>query len=263
MRLLMPLLAALFVVLPGRLAVPSDAAAQEPPTTDGAADAGRRGNALYERGAYGEAAKAYRAGLAQVADTTGAVYVRLQNNLGAALYRQEKFDAARQAFQRAARLSPDPGDRIRGLYNAGNAAARSGAYAAALDRYRQVLRLQPTHEAARYNYEFLQRERSQRQQQRQQPDEPPDVTPSPYAKQLKQEADALAAERRYGTALRMMQDGLAKDSTVAAYQKFMTRLEDVATIQRMATPSRRPGRSLRTRPAPDTRSPSGSPPDLR
>jgi tetratricopeptide (TPR) repeat protein len=219
-----------------------------PPPDDGA-EAGRRGNALYEQGAYAEAEAAYRSGLQSVPDTTTALYARLQNNLGAALYRQEKFGAARRAFRRSAEAASELSERVQALYNAGNAAAGGGQLTTALDRYRQVLRLDPTHEPARFNYEFLKREMARRQEKTRSQEPPDDVEPSPYAKRLKRRAEAMAAERRYDAAHRLLERGLARDSTVAAYQRFMARLEDVATIHRTGAVPTTPNRSLRSAPS--------------
>lgn len=195
---------------------------------DTGAEHGRSGNALYEQGQYAAAERAYRDGLAALDDTTGAVYAALQNNLGAALHRQKQFSSARSAFERAARAAPALEARVRARFNAATAAAGLGTLEAALRDYRQVLLMDPTHAPARYNYEFLKRKVTSGQ--RSQP--PPDVEPSPYARRLKNKAEALVARRQYGAAVDSMQQGLRRDSTVAAYRDFITRLTDVAEITR-------------------------------
>ena len=195
---------------------------------DTGAEHGRSGNALYEQGQYAAAATAYRDGLAALNDTTGAVYAALQNNLGAALHRQKQFSAARTAFERAARSAPSLDERARARFNAATAAAGLGNLQAALRDYRQVLLMDPTHTPARYNYEFLKRKLTSGR--RSQPS--PDVEPSAYARRLKKKAEALVARRQYGAAVDSMQRGLRRDSTVAAYRDFLTRLTDVAEISR-------------------------------
>jgi len=194
---------------------------------DTGAEHGRTGNALYEQERYSAAEGAYRDGLAALEDTTGTVYATLQNNLGLALHRQEQFEEARTAFRRAARAASSPDAQNRSRFNAGTAAAAQGRLREALSDYKQVLLSDPTHEAARYNYEVLKRRRAQR---RSGGADPPDVEPSDYARRLKKKAEALMSERRYEEATALMQEGLQKDSTVAAYREFIGRLDDVSQI---------------------------------
>jgi tetratricopeptide (TPR) repeat protein len=193
---------------------------------DTAADHGRTGNGLYEQGQYAAAATAYRDGLALIDDTTGAVYAALQNNLGAALHRQEQFGEARTAFRRAARAAPTLDERVRARFNAATAAAGMGNLTTALRDYREVLLMDPTHSPARYNYEYLKRKLSSRRPSK----PPPDVEPSSYARRLKQKAEALVAREQYSVALDSMQEGLQRDSTVAAYRDFIGRLSDIKQI---------------------------------
>lgn len=196
---------------------------------DDGADDGQRGNTLFEAGDYAAAEAAYRRGLSSVADTTSATYAALTHNLGAALHRQDKYEAARRAFLRAARAAPTNTERARALYNAGTAAAGMGNTQVALHDFRQTLQLQPDHEDARFNYEYLKRRQNPQGSQQQ---SGPDIEPSAYAQTLKRRADALVAEKRYRAAHRVLTKGLRQDSTVAAYRDFMTRVQNVATINR-------------------------------
>jgi len=188
---------------------------------------GREGNALFEQEKYAAAADAYRAGLDALTDTTGAVYVGLQNNLGLALHRQDRLDAARTAFDRARRAAATDGQRKRALFNAANVAAEMGDQNAALQKYKQVLLLDPDHEAARFNYEYLKRQQDSRSS-----GEPPAIEPSPFAQRLKKQAETLVAHTQYTTAAALMKDGLRQDSTVRAYRDFMRRIEEIAQISR-------------------------------
>ena len=193
---------------------------------DTGAEHGRTGNALYEQGQYAAAEDAYRDGLAAHEDTTDAVYAALQNNLGATLHRQQRFAAARSAFQRAVRAAGSEEERIRSLFNAATAAAGAGQLRAALAEYRQVLLMDPTHDPARYNYEYLKRQLAQQESG----GTAPDVEPSPYARRVKKQAESLVRQRQYGAAAQVLQNALSEDSTVAAYGPFIRRLEDVAQI---------------------------------
>lgn len=193
---------------------------------DDGAEHGRAGNALYEQGQYAAAETKYRDGLGVHEDTTDAVYAALQNNLGATLHRQQQFSEARSAFQRAVRAAPTEEERIRALFNAGTAAAGMGRLKTALAKYRQVLLMDPSHDKARYNYEYLKRQLAQ-----QQSGDPPDVEPSPYARRVKKQAESLVLQKQYGAAAQVMKNALREDSTVAAYRGFIGRLDEVAQIE--------------------------------
>lgn len=194
---------------------------------DTGAEKGRDGNALFERGRYVAAADTYRAGLDALDDTTGSVYAGLQNNLGLALHRQDRLGAARAAFRKARRAVTTEDERVGVLFNAANVAAEMNDPATALNHYRQVLLLDPTHEAARFNYEYLKRQEGGRSG-----GSPPNIEPSPFARQLKDKADALVARTQYTTAAALLRDGMQRDSTVRAYRDFITRIEEIAQIAR-------------------------------
>ncbi len=193
---------------------------------DVGAERGREGNALFEQDRYAEAEATYRDGLAALDDTTGGVYAALQNNLGAALLRQEAVGEARTAFRRSRQAAGSDTAYVRARFNEGMAAAGQDDIAAALSHYRAVLLRDPTHAAARHNYEYLKRQQSRAGRD----DSPPEVDPSPYARRLKKKAEALVARQQYAEAARLMTDGLRQDSTVQAYRDFMTRLDDVAQL---------------------------------
>lgn len=195
------------------------------------ADEGRRGNQLYEGGNYAAAAEAYRTGINRHETGEGALYADLWNNLGAALHRDASYADAAQAFRTAADVAATSRQRARALYNAGNNAVAQDQLEAALDFYRRALLADAGYEDARFNYEYLKREMTRRQEQRPEPADRPE--PSPFAQRLKQQADSLVTNRRYGDAYRIMQDGLQRDSTVAAFQSFITRLGEVTQIDTM------------------------------
>lgn len=194
---------------------------------DTVAEQGRKGNAQFRDGEYAAADSLYREALSTLDDSTGTVYSGLQNNLGLALQRQSKYAPAQEAFEEAIRSAASDAGRVRSLFNGANAAAALGERKQALDYYRRVLLLDPTHEAARFNYEYLRRNTGGPSG-----GQSANVDPSPYAKKLKQKAEALVAETRYAAAAALMKDGLQRDSTVAAYQDFITRIEEVAQISR-------------------------------
>ena len=196
---------------------------------DTAPERGREGNARFAETEYAAAAAAYRAGLRTLADTTTAAYVGLQNNLGLALYRQGRLDAARAALRRARRAATTEPQRVRALFNAATVAAERGDRDAALQYLEEVLLRRPSHADARFNYEYLKRRRGGGEGA-----EPPPIEPSPFAQRLKDRAETLVARRQYTTAAALLKDGVRKDSTVQAYRAFITRVEDIAQISRSA-----------------------------
>ncbi len=76
---------------------------------------------------------------------------------GAAQYRNGQFDSTLESL--------DALDDQLSLYNKGNALARLGQYEKAIEKYDEVLRLEPDHEDARYNKELLEKELEKQQQQ--------------------------------------------------------------------------------------------------
>lgn len=99
----------------------------------------------------------------------------------------------------------------------------------ALNNFKLALKSNPANEDARYNYELLKKIIDEQQQQ--QEDENKDIKPSEYAKKLKQQADNLAAQNMFSQALQIMQMGLKEDETVAAYNQFISKLNDVVESQ--------------------------------
>lgn len=99
----------------------------------------------------------------------------------------------------------------------------------ALNNFKLALKSDPGNEDARYNYELLKKILDEQQQQ--QEDENEDIKPSEYARKLKQQADNLAAQNMFAQALQIMQMGLKEDETVAAYNQFISKLNDVVESQ--------------------------------
>lgn len=124
---------------------------------------GRQGNAHYEAREYLEAEEAYHDGLAgyDATPSEDAIFAALQNNLGAALHRQESYDEAQAAFEQAIQSAPGAEEEARAAYNAGNNAYRMDETGAALEYYRRALLADPDHEEARHNYEFVMRQHEQ------------------------------------------------------------------------------------------------------
>jgi Ca-activated chloride channel homolog len=127
-----------------------------------------RGNRLYRAGQYAEAVEAYRSALGTRAD--GPV---LRYNLGTALLQLGNFAEAEEHL-RGALDRVDPQQRGLVHYNLGqrflrdaraseDPAAAAALYDAAVESYRQALRLQPRDMDAKWNYELALRERDEQE----------------------------------------------------------------------------------------------------
>lgn len=101
-------------------------------------------------------------------------------------------------------------------------------YEVALSKFKSALIQDPTNEQARYNYELLARWLKREEERKNQDQNKPE--PSEFAKRKKAEADRLVEQFRFNDALKVMQEAMAQDSTVAAYQDFMTTLQEVVEI---------------------------------
>jgi tetratricopeptide (TPR) repeat protein len=103
----------------------------------------------YDEGRYEDALKAFEAAQKQLPNSAALEYDR-----GNALYRLQRLDQAREAYQHAAEMSPgELGERD--LYNLGNALAELGRTQEAIAVYRRALLAEPNDEAARHNLEVL------------------------------------------------------------------------------------------------------------
>lgn len=127
-----------------------------------------RGNRLYRAGQYAEAVEAYTAALEDGDD--GPV---LRYNLGTALLKLGRFQEAEEHL-RAALDVVEPETREWVYYNLGqryledarqsqDSEAKSALYDAAVESYRQALRLRPDDVDAKWNYELSLQERDQQQ----------------------------------------------------------------------------------------------------
>ena len=95
----------------------------------------------------------------------------------------------------------------------------------ALSDFKASLKSNPANEDARYNYEILKKIIDEQEQQEQKEND--DIEPSEYAKQLKAQADKLIKQNLFDQAMSLMQKGLQEDETVAAYNSFISKLNNV------------------------------------
>lgn len=151
----------------------------------------------------------------------------LDFDLGLSYHYAEKTDEA-LAFYDQTTQSPDKNLASFAYNQAGVILGNKKEYQAALSKFQSALIQDPLNEQARYNYELLARWLKRDEERKQQEQNKPE--PSEFAKRKKAEADRLVEQFRFKDALNLMEEALAQDSTVAAYQDFMTTLKDVVEI---------------------------------
>ena len=134
-----------------------------------------RGNRHYRAGRHAEAVAAYRAAL-----EGGRGSPQLHYNLGTALLATGRMDEAESHLKQAL-AGLDPELRQRALYNLGNrflTTARQGGetslqqFDAAVEAYKQALRIAPGDAAAKWNLELALREREEQERRTPPPPEP-------------------------------------------------------------------------------------------
>ncbi len=182
---------------------------------------GRAGVELLEAG-DAEGAEAALISALATPDVPRDVQARLWQALGVARAQQQRYAEADSAFAEALSHADDSGRRARYAYDAGTAALLADDAARADSLLRLALLLGPDRAEARRNQEIARRRLET-------PPEAPE--PSDLAERLKARADSLVDARQYRAALDVMEDGLLRDSTVAAYAEFIQRLGGVVEIE--------------------------------
>lgn len=122
-----------------------------------------KGNELYKKQAYKQAAEQYKK-----ATDVNAKNGKAQYNLGDALYKAEKPENAEKAFEAAASNIKDETSRSKALYNKGVALSSQKKLLESINAYKESLRLNSTDEQAREN---LQRAINELKKQSQQQDQ--------------------------------------------------------------------------------------------
>ncbi|ANM28884.1 hypothetical protein ABI59_03605 [Acidobacteria bacterium Mor1] len=121
------------------------------------------GNREFAEGRLEEALKAYTEAQVHSPESPELYY-----DVGNVLYRQGDYVAAQEAFERAMQNASDE-LRADALFNAGNALYRQEDYEGAIERYRDVLGLDPEDVDAKRNLELALRQMQQQQQPQQSP----------------------------------------------------------------------------------------------
>jgi len=157
-------------------------------------------------------------------DSMGVTEDPVLMNLANSYFKTKDTTNAMQYYARAIG-SDDKKIRSRAYQQMGVLLQQQNKLKEALNSFKLALKSNPANEDARYNYELLKRILDQQEQNQQ--NENKDIEPSEYAKRLKQQADHLVAQNLFGQALNIMQMGLKEDETVAAYNQFISKLNDV------------------------------------
>ncbi|MDG5767500.1 tetratricopeptide repeat protein [Balneolales bacterium ANBcel1] len=156
----------------------------------GSADSNRalEANRAYEAGHYEQAEAIYRELLE---DQPGDA--RLLFNLGSALARQGKTEAAMDVFEQYRNSADSSEERAPAEYNLGYLHEQAGNTEEAMNRFRRALDLDPSDEDAKYNYELLRRRQQETppdQDDDDRQDEEEQQQPEPEAGQTPEQDDA-------------------------------------------------------------------------
>ncbi|RNC83326.1 MAG: tetratricopeptide repeat protein [Balneola sp.] len=187
----------------------------------------KKGNDAYEKGDYAKAEELYRASI-ETDPENAEVYFNLAN----ALAKQGKTEEAIQTYMEYRSMADSPEKKALAEYNIGSVLAQGQQWKPASQHFRNSLKLNPTDQEAKHNFERAmiesskQNEQQQQEQQQNQDQEPP----SEYAKAMKKRAEQLVGERKYQEALKIMQEALNADPTVQNFNDFIKRISDVSQI---------------------------------
>lgn len=189
---------------------------------------GRKANEAYENGNYEKAEELYLSAIEQ--DTDNA---KLYFNLGNAQAKQDKVEEAIQSFMEFRAMVESPKEKAMAEYNIGTLLAEDRKWKPAASHFKNALKLNPTYEDAKHNYERalaeIEKEEENQEEQQDQENQPP-PEPSEYALAMKKQAEKLVEQRRYTEAYNLMQRALEADETVRAFNDFIERTKNVSDI---------------------------------
>ena len=115
----------------------------------------KKGNDKFQNKQYQSALDAYRKVQVKNPDAPEVLY-----DLGTALYKVDSYQESATDLESAEARSKDPQLKARTLYNYGNAQYRLGNFEKAIESYKKALALDPTDKDAKYNLEFLQKQKN-------------------------------------------------------------------------------------------------------
>jgi len=173
----------------------------------------------YKNGEYDSAISSFRL----LTDSLGVSEDPILLNLANAYFQQKDTTNAAHYYSRVLGSNDD---QLRSLayQQMGVINKQKNKLNEAISDFKAALKSDPLNEDARYNYELLKKLLDKQEQQQ---NEDNNIEPSEYAKKLKEQADKLAKQYLFEQALSIMQKGLQEDETVAAYNQFITKLNEV------------------------------------
>lgn len=160
-------------------------------------------------------------------DEFGYASPELDYNLGLSYEYAEKLEEASTYFDKAS-ISSNKMLASFAFNQGGVLLGNKKEYEPALSKFKSALIQDPTNEVARHNYELLARWLERDQERKDKDDNKPD--PSDFAKRKKAEADRMVEQFRFKDAFSLMNEALQQDETVAAYQDFITSLQEITEI---------------------------------
>jgi tetratricopeptide (TPR) repeat protein len=148
-----------------------------------------------------------------------------------ALYKMEKYDEALEGFQKILG-SKDLKLASKAHFNIGNVHFKQEKLTDSINAYKKALELDPADYDAKYNLELARAKLKEQSEKKKQDgkDKQENIKPSEYAKKIKAQAEALAAQGLYRQALNLMNRELENDPTIGAFKKFTERLKNVVDI---------------------------------
>ena len=121
----------------------------------------RGGDNSYTRGEYNEAEEKYRKSLEDDPE------MKAFFNLGNSLYNQQRFEEAREQYDKAIARTEDPVLQAKGYFNKGNSFFQEQMLKESIESYKQSLRIYPDDMDAKRNL-FLSKQLLKQQQEQQQ-----------------------------------------------------------------------------------------------
>jgi len=122
----------------------------------------RRGNSAFEKSDFQQAEIEFRKALERNNNSEKGEF-----NLGGALYKQENFEEAARKFGALSNQATDAQIRSEALYNLGNSFMNLQQYEAAIEAFKNSLRLNPNDFNSKYNLEYAMNQLREQQQQEQ------------------------------------------------------------------------------------------------